>query len=94
MRGHSRIHPRQTGQSGGIGTEPDFRVTYSRNKGWEIEVISPQAHAWLDSADQALLARERGCLSIDLAGVNRHVHIARSAGLRTEYIGLQRLLIT
>ncbi len=75
------------------GPGPDFRVTYSRSSGWQVEIVSRHAHEWAKAnANSALFNRESGRISTDLAGVNHLVHNARTDGLKTEYIGQRRLL--
>ncbi|ASY66997.1 hypothetical protein SJ05684_b60150 (plasmid) [Sinorhizobium sojae CCBAU 05684] len=75
------------------GPGPDFRVTYSRSSGWQIEIVSRHAHEWAKAnASPALFNNEGGRISTDLAGVNHLVYNARTDGLKTEYIGPRRIL--
>lgn len=94
MRGHSRSDADRTERPEETRAQPDFRVKYSPSTGWEIEVISSRAHAWIGSnAIPGLLGKNRSLIKTNLSGVNQLVHSARTAGLRTEYLGPQRIVI-
>ncbi|MCA1491507.1 hypothetical protein I6F11_11265 [Ensifer sp. NBAIM29] len=72
---------------------PDFRVTYSRSSGWQIQIVSRQGHEWARAnASSALFNYDGGRIVTDLAGVNLLVYNARTDGLKTEYIGPRRIL--
>lgn len=94
MRSNLKNQSRQIKQSKAVGLAPDFRVSYSRIAGWQIEIISPRAHVWAElNARPVLSGSNGGLIRTDLVGVNLLIHTARSEGLRTEYIGPQRIVL-
>lgn len=90
---NARYRSRQTEQEEESGPDPDFRVTYSRGSGWQVEIVSRHAHEWAKAnAQTALFSNDGSRIRTDLAGVNFLVYQARSVGLRAEYIGPRRIL--
>lgn len=75
-------------------TQPDFRVSYSQGVGWMVEIVSRGAYEWTQKRTDPFLFENTGrYIRTDLAGVNLLVHNARTEGLKTEYIGPERLVI-
>lgn len=70
------------------GWRPDFRVSFSSADGWEVAMVSDRAQSWArQHLHEGSCENSGPAVTTDLAGINKILRQARSAGYRSEYVG-------